>query len=219
MLLGVVVASQLTLGCQSTSIPSASPLQAVERARLLLEQGNGERAAGLIRYNRNLDPEDPGAADALRTLIEDAREAVRTAEAQERSDGARILLCTARFRLQDEQPMMEKTRADSEVGEPLKSEDPRVTPPEKLYGPTPRMPYLVRRDRYAAAVETKSIIDEEGCVTRVWPLEDDDFSTDRAYGLVELTVETVSSWVFRPALLDGEPTAVYYSTTASFRFQ
>ncbi|HSL83687.1 MAG TPA: hypothetical protein VLF66_13010 [Thermoanaerobaculia bacterium] len=188
------------------------------QARLLLEQGKGEKAANFIRHNRTLAPENAGAANALRALIEDTREVVRTADRNARSDGARILLCTARLRLRDEEPIVETTQSGSEK-EPVRHQEPRVTPPEKLYGPTPRMPDIVLRHRYAAAVETQLIIDKEGCVTRVRPIVDQDYSTDRAYGLVEIAVETMFSWVFRPALLDNEPVAVYWNTTTSYRFQ
>ena len=217
-LLGILIVPQLALGCLSTSPSSANPSQVVEQARLLLEQGEGEKAASVIRHTRKLDSQDPGAADALRALIEDARAAVRTAASGPQADGARILLCTARYRLRDEPPLVEGSWPASEegtVGDP----NPRLTSPKKLYGPTPRMPEAVRQYRYGTDVVTQMIIDKEGCVTRIRPVEDEDSGMDRVYGLVELTVETISSWVFRPALFDGEPVAVYHNTTTSFMFQ
>ncbi len=39
------------------------------------------------------------------------------------------------------------------------------------------------------------------------------------FGLTESAVETVKKWKFKPATLNGEPVAVYYSLTVSFRLQ
>lgn len=218
--LAAVVASLLVLGCQSAGPLLESPIQTVERARLLLEQGKGQKAARLIRHARGLEPGDPAVAQALLSLIDEAWAAIDAAETLEHSDGARLLLCAAVDRMKpvEAETTAEPLDARKEEG-PGDGERPPITPPEALYTPTPQYTDAARAERYQSTVITRLVISKAGCVIHVDVLADDDHELAKTYGLVDRTVETLSTWVYRPALLDGEPVAVYWNTFTNFRLK
>jgi protein TonB len=60
-------------------------------------------------------------------------------------------------------------------------------------------------------VVIQAVIDETGKVARTRLLHGVHPSLDQA------AVEAIRTWRFEPALLDGEPVAVYYNLTINFR--
>ncbi len=62
-------------------------------------------------------------------------------------------------------------------------------------------------------VIVEAIIDEEGCVRNVRPLQ------ELPNGLTETAKAAVRQWVFFPATLEGKPVKVYYVLTINFQVQ
>jgi len=209
----------LVAGAPSASAAPGSPDRTVEQARSLLEAGREEKAARVIRNARGLDSGDSAVTEALRDLLEEARTAIRTADRPKRADGARILLCTVRYRLGVAEATADGNGIGLAANHLRRWDDPELEPMERLYSPMPDFAGAALRLRHEAAVVTQLIIDQEGCVTSIKPLVDADYELDAAYGLVDRTVETLATWVFRPALLDDQPVAVYHTLTTSFRLQ
>jgi len=88
-----------------------------------------------------------------------------------------------------------------------------VEAPERIHAPQPKYPEEARISRVQGVVVLQTIIDTLGNVTNIKVLK------GLPSGLTEAAVESVSSWRFNPALLDGQPVAVYYLVTVSFSMQ
>jgi TonB family protein len=88
-----------------------------------------------------------------------------------------------------------------------------VLAPVRVYAPDPHYPEEARHARVQGVVILQTIIDKVGNVTDVRVLK------GLPSGLTEAAVEAVSSWRFKPAMLEGEPVAVYYLVTVSFSVQ
>lgn len=88
-----------------------------------------------------------------------------------------------------------------------------ITPPEKIFYPTPRYTEEGRQARVQGVVILEAVVDAEGNVTRVKVLK------GLPHGLSEQAVETAKQWRFRPAKLAGEPVAVYLNLTIRFSLQ
>jgi TonB family protein len=132
-----------------------------------------------------------------------AREALAKAGSdKEAEQGARIVLCQARSHLPDELP--------EEQAPPRKVEG-GVSRPVKIAGPMPVYTEEARKEKTEGAVIVESIIDREGCVRKVSPLQ------GLPHGLTEVAVQTLPLWVFSPATFDGKPVAVYYTLTINFK--
>lgn len=85
-----------------------------------------------------------------------------------------------------------------------------VLAPQKVYAPTPVYTEEARLERIQGVVILQAVIDREGNVADVTVLK------GLPAQLTERAVETVKSWRFKPATLEGEPVAVYYNLTISF---
>lgn len=202
----------LVLGASSASAAPESPVQTVERARSLFEAGKGEKAARVVRNGSGLVSGDSAVTEALRDLLEEARTSIRTANRPKRADGARILLCTVRYRLGVAETAAEGAGRRAGDAQPRRGDDPGITPPERIHAPMPEYTRAAASQRYEGAIVTQVIIDEEGCVASVKLLVDSGHELD----VGDRTVETQATWVFRPALLDDQPIAVYYNLTTNF---
>jgi len=88
-----------------------------------------------------------------------------------------------------------------------------VEAPERIHAPQPRYPEEARLTRIQGVVVLQTIIDTLGNVTNIKVLK------GLPSGLTEAAVDAVSSWRFNPAVLKGEPVAVYYMVTVSFSMQ
>ncbi len=88
-----------------------------------------------------------------------------------------------------------------------------ITPPEKLFGPTPRYTEEGRQSRTQGVVILEAIVDEEGNVDDVKVLK------GLPYGLSDEAVQTASTWKYKPALLNGEPVPVFLNLTIRFSLQ
>jgi TonB family protein len=88
-----------------------------------------------------------------------------------------------------------------------------VTPPEKIYYPSPRYTEEGRQARITGVVILEAVIDAEGNVVHV------DVLKGLPMGLTESAVETAKQWKFRPAMRDGEPVAVFLNLTIRFSLQ
>ena len=86
-----------------------------------------------------------------------------------------------------------------------------VRKPEKVFAPAPRYTEIARKARVQGVVIVQAIIDEQGDVTDVKVLK------ALPMGLDEAAVETVRTWKFKPATLNGKPVEVYYNLTVNFR--
>lgn len=78
-----------------------------------------------------------------------------------------------------------------------------ITPPEKIFYPTPRYTEEGRQARVQGVVILEAVVDTDGNVSRVKVLK------GLPHGLSEQAVETASQWRFRPAKLAGKAVAVY----------
>lgn len=85
----------------------------------------------------------------------------------------------------------------------------QVEKPAKIDTPQPRYPIFARQRHVEGTVIVQSIIDREGKVRCVTPLEG-------VRGLTATSLSTIRRWRFHPATHAGEPVAVYYNLTTSF---
>ena len=85
-----------------------------------------------------------------------------------------------------------------------------VSPPLAIDRPPPQYTEEARKARITGVVILQTVIDETGEVQEVKVLK------GQPGGLSEAAVEAVRRWRFEPALLDGEPVAVYYNLTINF---
>ena len=88
-----------------------------------------------------------------------------------------------------------------------------VSAPVKVFYPSPMYTEEARKERIQGVVILQAVIDAMGQVSDVEVVK------GLPRGLSESAVETVSTWRFRPALLEGEPVPVYFSLTVSFSLQ
>ena len=88
-----------------------------------------------------------------------------------------------------------------------------VTPPIKIYFPSPRYTEEGRQGRITGVVILETVIDSEGNVRHVKVLK------GLPMGLTESAVATAKEWRFRPALRGGEPVAVFLNLTIRFSLQ
>jgi len=88
-----------------------------------------------------------------------------------------------------------------------------VEPPVKLVAPQPLFTEEARRARVEGVIILQTVVDALGNVSSIKVLK------GLPLGLSESAVETVSGWKFKPATLNGEPVAVYYMLTITFRIQ
>ncbi len=91
--------------------------------------------------------------------------------------------------------------------------DGHITPPERIFGPTPRYTEEGRQSRTQGVVILEAIVDEEGNVDEVKVLK------GLPNGLSDEAVLTASTWKYKPALLDGEPVPVFLNLTIRFSLQ
>ena len=87
----------------------------------------------------------------------------------------------------------------------------RISPPRKVEMVQPSYPEDARKERIEGVVVVQTVIDETGRITRTRLLKGVHPSMDQA------AVDAIRQWRFEPALLDGEPVAVYYNLTVNFR--
>ena len=88
-----------------------------------------------------------------------------------------------------------------------------VTPPVKIYSPTPKYTEDARKGRIQGVVILQAIIDAVGNVDEVSVLK------GLPQGLSESAIATVKEWKFRPALKAGSPVPVYFNLTVTFSLQ
>ena len=88
-----------------------------------------------------------------------------------------------------------------------------VSPPEKIYYPQPKYSEEARKARIQGAVILQAVIDALGNVQDVTVLK------GLSMGLTESALETVREWRFKPAMMNGEPVAVYYNLIVTFSVQ
>ena len=89
-----------------------------------------------------------------------------------------------------------------------------ITPPVKVFAPSPRYSEEARQGRIQGVVLLQAIIDEEGKVADIEVLK------GLPLGLTESAVDTTKTWTFEPARqTDGTPVAVYFTLTVSFSLQ
>lgn len=88
-----------------------------------------------------------------------------------------------------------------------------VTPPVKIYSPTPKYTEDARKGRIQGVVILQAIIDAVGNVDEVSVLK------GLPQGLSESAIATVKEWKFRPALKGGSPVPVYFNLTVTFSLQ
>lgn len=88
-----------------------------------------------------------------------------------------------------------------------------VSPPQKVFAPQPRYTEEARKARVQGVVILQAVIDSLGNVTEVEVVK------GLPEGLDQSAVDTVRTWKYRPATLEGEPVAVYMNLTISFSLQ
>jgi len=120
---------------------------------------------------------------------------------------ARALLCRARAHLPNDVPPVggEDQEAKQVEGE--------VTRPEIIAQMKPVYTDEARMAHTTGTVIVKAIIDQEGCVRDVRPLQ------ELPHGLTESAMQAIRQWVFSPATLAGKPVKVYYVLNINFQVQ
>jgi len=88
-----------------------------------------------------------------------------------------------------------------------------ISPPEKIYFPSPRYTEEGRQARIQGVVILEAVVDALGDVTRVKVLK------GLPFGLSEEAVATAKQWKFRPAMRGGKPVSVYLNLTIRFSLQ
>lgn len=88
-----------------------------------------------------------------------------------------------------------------------------VKPPVGVYTPQPRYSEEAREARVQGVVLLQSVIDEEGDVTRLEVLK------GLPLGLTASALDTVRTWKYQPATLNGEPVPVYFHLMVRFSVQ
>ena len=86
-----------------------------------------------------------------------------------------------------------------------------VLRPQKIFAPRPRYTESSRKARIQGVVIIQAVIDRHGSVAAVMQLK------GLPMGLGEEALRAMSTWLFEPATLDGQPVPVYYNLTVSFR--
>ncbi|MFQ5525152.1 MAG: energy transducer TonB [Thermoanaerobaculia bacterium] len=89
-----------------------------------------------------------------------------------------------------------------------------VQAPVRVSSTRPAYPEEARKERIQGTVVLRTVIDERGRVTSAEVVEEK--SIDRE-DLRQTAIEAVEQWTFEPAILEGEPVAVYYHLTINFR--
>lgn len=85
-----------------------------------------------------------------------------------------------------------------------------VKPPVGVFTPQPRYSEEAREARVQGVVLLQSVIDDEGNVTRLEVLK------GLPLGLTEAALETVRTWKYQPATLNGEAVPVYFHLMVRF---
>jgi len=88
-----------------------------------------------------------------------------------------------------------------------------VKAPVKTYSPQPAYTEIARKARIQGVVIVQAIIDKQGRVTNVKVLK------GLPMGLDQAAVESIKTWKFQPATLNGKPVDVYYNLTVNFTLQ
>lgn len=167
------------------------------------------------------------AMGILRNLLESASE-----DNNELLDRTRIAYCHIRASLrqpregavayQEEQhvgPASEKGPDSVDLPDTTEAwKDPRevegnILEPTKLFAPVARYPEEARHDKVQGVVLAKAVIDSMGCVTNITLLKGVRDDVDQN------AVDALSRQVYRPATLEGEPVAVHYFLSVSFRLK
>ncbi|HEX4959534.1 MAG TPA: TonB family protein [Thermoanaerobaculia bacterium] len=143
---------------------------------------------------------------------EEAAETARTYLKEAGPDGAardqaRIVLCQARSHLKDDPPTVANPSSDT------RKVEGEVTRPEILFQQRPVYTEQARMAKTTGIVILEAIIDKEGCVRSMRPLQ------ELGNGLTEAAMTAVQQWVFKPATLQGEPVRVFYVLTVNFQVQ
>lgn len=83
--------------------------------------------------------------------------------------------------------------------------------PAKIFAPPPRFTEIARRARVQGVVIVQAVIDRHGSVAALKLLK------GLPMGISEEAMRAVSTWLFEPAKLDGQPVTVFYNLTINFR--
>jgi protein TonB len=86
-----------------------------------------------------------------------------------------------------------------------------VSRPVLLKGNPPRYPQIALRARIEGRVVLQAVIDTQGHVHDVSIVKG-----GLPMGLDQAAVDTVQTWLFEPAKLQGRPVKVYYTLTIDF---
>jgi len=120
------------------------------------------------------------------------------------SDDLRVLLCKAKA-------------AGKDVGKPGESEPLPVGGgihrPERIAGINPQFSNGTRRAGEEGQVMVKAVIDRDGCVVDIKLERGLNKYADRD------VLHAIRTWIFRPALLDGNPVDVSYTLTVGVSFR
>ncbi len=90
-----------------------------------------------------------------------------------------------------------------------------MKPPVKVFGPEPGYTEEARQARIQGSVILQIVIDKQGQVA----VDSVEVIKGLPLGLDTLARETVKGWKFKPATLEGEPVAVYYTLILNFSLQ
>lgn len=88
-----------------------------------------------------------------------------------------------------------------------------VQAPVRKYSPQPSYTEIARKARVQGVVIVQAIIDKQGNVQNVKVLK------GLPMGLDKSAADTIKSWRFEPATLNGKPVDVYYNLTVNFTLQ
>lgn len=96
---------------------------------------------------------------------------------------------------------------------PFRDLEPGLTPPERIFYPSPRYTEEARLARIEGTVLVEGIVQCDGSFGDFRIIESLDPGLDRA------TLEALSRWRFRPATKDGQVVSAIYLVSVFFRVQ
>jgi TonB family protein len=85
-----------------------------------------------------------------------------------------------------------------------------VEPPHPTHSPDPEFSEEARKAKYQSVVVLGGTVNPQGTFTDLCVLR------GAGAGLDEKSIDTVRTWKFEPATLQGQPVAVYISVAVSF---
>ena len=176
-------------------------LAAADAFRRVIELTGGKYSVSWENYAEALYQGNRYGA-ALKVL--DQLEAKLPDGAELSEHAARLRSCVEVLAPSDESPVYDLSNLP---------DGPELAPPRRVYSPTPQYTDVARMNRLQGVVIVQGVITKKGDYICVEVLQ------GLPLGLTESALETLRTWKFEPATLDGKPVTARYVLTTNFRLQ